>query len=157
MEWIQWAPLHVGSTLSIDLNHHKPSVESIRCICSSWQLPQCCDHRLSTTWSWICDICYLLVCCRVNCSFYFKIGACRHGDRCSRMHNRPTYGQTILLQNLFLNPQHATTTQSLYICIVVDCVYLLLTLITCNAKPSHAASAEHKINLYVTFLFWHIV
>jgi len=21
---------------------------------------------------------------RVNCSFYLKIGACRHGDRCSR-------------------------------------------------------------------------
>jgi len=51
--------------------------------------------------------------CRVNCSFYFKIGACRHGDRCSRMHNRPTYSQTILLQNLFLNPQHATTAESL--------------------------------------------
>lgn len=26
----------------------------------------------------------------VNCPFYFKIGACRHGDRCSWMHNRPT-------------------------------------------------------------------
>ncbi|KAG8057230.1 hypothetical protein GUJ93_ZPchr0002g24464 [Zizania palustris] len=27
---------------------------------------------------------------RVNCPFYFKIGACRHGDRCSRLHNRPS-------------------------------------------------------------------
>jgi hypothetical protein len=26
--------------------------------------------------------------CRVNCPFYFKMGACRHGDRCSRAHNR---------------------------------------------------------------------
>ena len=31
--------------------------------------------------------------CRVNCSFYFKIGACRHGDRCSRLHNKPTFSQ----------------------------------------------------------------
>lgn len=30
---------------------------------------------------------------RVNCSFYFKIGACRHGDRCSRIHNKPTFSQ----------------------------------------------------------------
>uniref|UniRef100_A0A3B3SHP9 U2 small nuclear RNA auxiliary factor 1 n=1 Tax=Paramormyrops kingsleyae TaxID=1676925 RepID=A0A3B3SHP9_9TELE len=28
---------------------------------------------------------------KVNCSFYFKIGACRHGDRCSRLHNKPTF------------------------------------------------------------------
>jgi len=26
---------------------------------------------------------------RVNCPFYFKIGACRHGDTCTRIHNRP--------------------------------------------------------------------
>merc|ERR1712110_1337454 len=37
---------------------------------------------------------------KVNCSFYFKIGACRHGDRCSRIHNKPTFSQTIVLQNL---------------------------------------------------------
>ena len=35
---------------------------------------------------------------KVNCSFYFKIGACRHGDRCSRIHNKPTFSQTIVLQ-----------------------------------------------------------
>ena len=43
----------------------------------------------------------------MNCSFYFKIGACRHGDRCSRIHNKPTFSQTILLQNLYQNPQNA--------------------------------------------------
>ncbi|KRY90161.1 Splicing factor U2AF 35 kDa subunit, partial [Trichinella pseudospiralis] len=42
---------------------------------------------------------------KVNCSFYFKIGACRHGDKCSRIHNRPTFSQTILLQNLYQNPK----------------------------------------------------
>ena len=25
---------------------------------------------------------------KVNCSFFFKIGACTHGERCSRIHNR---------------------------------------------------------------------
>lgn len=44
---------------------------------------------------------------RVNCSFYFKIGACRHGDRCSRIHNKPTFSQTCLLQNLYVNPQNS--------------------------------------------------
>lgn len=45
---------------------------------------------------------------KVNCSFYFKIGACRHGDRCSRLHNKPTFSQTILLQNMFQNPNNQT-------------------------------------------------
>ena len=37
---------------------------------------------------------------KVNCPFYLKMGACRHGDRCSRIHNRPILSQTILLQNM---------------------------------------------------------
>ncbi|BFZ53494.1 hypothetical protein PYCC9005_000519 [Savitreella phatthalungensis] len=41
---------------------------------------------------------------KVNCSFYFKIGACRHGDRCSRKHVKPAYSQTVLLPNLYVNP-----------------------------------------------------
>jgi len=47
---------------------------------------------------------------KVNCSFYFKIGACRHGDRCSRIHNKPTFSQTLCLQNFYVNPQNATKT-----------------------------------------------
>jgi len=47
---------------------------------------------------------------KVNCSFYFKIGACRHGERCSRIHNKPTFSQTILLQNLYHNPQNVAQT-----------------------------------------------
>lgn len=43
---------------------------------------------------------------RVNCSFYFKIGACRHGEQCSRLHNKPTFSQTILLQNLYIAPHN---------------------------------------------------
>eukprot|EP00274_Cyanoptyche_gloeocystis_P004089 CAMPEP_0196653300 /NCGR_PEP_ID=MMETSP1086-20130531/2922_1 /TAXON_ID=77921 /ORGANISM="Cyanoptyche gloeocystis , Strain SAG4.97" /LENGTH=318 /DNA_ID=CAMNT_0041984427 /DNA_START=52 /DNA_END=1009 /DNA_ORIENTATION=+ len=41
---------------------------------------------------------------KVNCPFYFKIGACRHGDRCSRLHNKPSFSQTIVLQNMYQNP-----------------------------------------------------
>lgn len=44
---------------------------------------------------------------RVNCPFYFKIGACRHGDRCSRLHNRPTISPTILLSNMYQRPDMA--------------------------------------------------
>ena len=44
----------------------------------------------------------------MNCSFYFKIGACRHGDRCSRLHNKPAFSQTILISNMYQNPTHIT-------------------------------------------------
>nr|XP_054529294.1 splicing factor U2AF 26 kDa subunit isoform X7 [Pan troglodytes] len=35
---------------------------------------------------------------KVNCSFYFKIGVCRHGDRCSRLHNKPTFSQEVFTE-----------------------------------------------------------
>jgi len=38
---------------------------------------------------------------RVNCPFYFKIGACRNGDRCNRSHIRPTISSTLLLPHLY--------------------------------------------------------
>lgn len=44
---------------------------------------------------------------RVNCPFYFKIGACRHGERCSRLHNKPTLSQTILMSNMYQSPAAA--------------------------------------------------
>ncbi len=47
-----------------------------------------------------------LIILQVNCSFYYKIGACRHGDRCSRKHVKPSYSQTILLPNLYQNPTY---------------------------------------------------
>jgi len=44
---------------------------------------------------------------RVNCPFYFKIGACRHGEQCSRIHTKPVVSQTIILKNMFQNPPAA--------------------------------------------------
>ncbi|KAJ9119391.1 hypothetical protein QFC24_005624 [Naganishia onofrii] len=49
---------------------------------------------------------------RVNCSFYYKIGACRHGDRCSRKHIKPPFSQTILLPNVYRNPSHGPDGQN---------------------------------------------
>jgi len=41
---------------------------------------------------------------KVNCPFYFKIGACRHGDKCERRHNKPTLSQTLIFFNMYPNP-----------------------------------------------------
>jgi splicing factor U2AF 35 kDa subunit len=41
---------------------------------------------------------------KVNCPFYFKIGACRHEDRCSRLHHKPAFSPTILLKHMYKNP-----------------------------------------------------
>lgn len=58
---------------------------------------------------------------KVNCSFYFKIGACRHGDRCSRIHNKPTFSQTIVMNNLYINPQNsAKSADGSHMCNVSD-------------------------------------
>eukprot|EP01125_Pyxidicula_operculata_P009098 TRINITY_DN300_c0_g1_i2.p1 TRINITY_DN300_c0_g1~~TRINITY_DN300_c0_g1_i2.p1 ORF type:complete len:144 (-),score=4.68 TRINITY_DN300_c0_g1_i2:21-452(-) len=41
---------------------------------------------------------------RVNCPFYYKIGACRHGERCSRLHNKPTESQSLIIMNMYQTP-----------------------------------------------------
>ncbi|KAE8211375.1 hypothetical protein CF327_g4869 [Tilletia walkeri] len=56
-------------------------------------------HRLASIYGTEAD--------KVNCSFYSKIGACRHGDRCSRKHTKPAFSQTILVSNVYQNPRHA--------------------------------------------------
>lgn len=39
------------------------------------------------------------------CDFYRRIGACRHGERCSRKHVKPSLSDTVLLPNLYQNPK----------------------------------------------------
>ncbi|QDZ26084.1 small subunit of U2 snRNP auxiliary factor [Chloropicon primus] len=41
---------------------------------------------------------------RHNCPFYYKMGACRHGDACSRAHNKPQRSETILFKNMYVSP-----------------------------------------------------
>ena len=58
-----------------------------------------CRQALSTGSNsrWRClhiGVLIVYCCCR----------ACRHGDRCSRLHNKPTISQTLLLQNMYQNP-----------------------------------------------------
>ena len=44
---------------------------------------------------------------KVDCPLYEKTGVCRHGDRCSHIHNKPTSSQTCILRNLYENPQNS--------------------------------------------------
>jgi splicing factor U2AF subunit len=44
---------------------------------------------------------------KVNCPFYFKIGACRHGEKCVRIHTKPTVSRTILFPHLYQNTPKA--------------------------------------------------
>jgi len=47
---------------------------------------------------------------RVNCPFYYKMGACRHGERCSRLHNKPLSSTTLLLTNMYYSPAQIRAT-----------------------------------------------
>eukprot|EP00768_Dysnectes_brevis_P005188 gnl/Dysnectes_brevis/3735_a4788_867.p1 GENE.gnl/Dysnectes_brevis/3735_a4788_867~~gnl/Dysnectes_brevis/3735_a4788_867.p1 ORF type:complete len:289 (-),score=15.17 gnl/Dysnectes_brevis/3735_a4788_867:24-890(-) len=38
------------------------------------------------------------------CTFYIKVGACRHGDRCDRIHDKPASSRTLLFHNIYPNP-----------------------------------------------------
>lgn len=37
---------------------------------------------------------------------YLKIGACRHGERCSRKHIKPQFSTTLVVYNMYQNPMH---------------------------------------------------
>ncbi|GME84157.1 unnamed protein product [Ambrosiozyma monospora] len=43
---------------------------------------------------------------RQVCTFFAKIGACRHGDKCVRSHIRPKRSNTVVFMNLYDNPKH---------------------------------------------------
>lgn len=62
---------------------------------------------------------------RVNCSFYFKIGACRHGDRCSRLHNKPTFSQVRSVFFCSLISQHRNATNIFCMFLKVSCIWML--------------------------------
>lgn len=40
---------------------------------------------------------------KVNCPFYFKNGACRYGNRCTRQHIKPTKSVTLLFAHMYQN------------------------------------------------------
>ena len=38
-----------------------------------------------------------------NCPFYFKNGACRYGEKCSRRHLKPSKSPTLLFPHMYQN------------------------------------------------------
>ena len=49
---------------------------------------------------------------KVNCPFFYKMGACRHGAACDRKHHHPTSSPTIMLPHLYQNPLAALYAKS---------------------------------------------
>ena len=49
---------------------------------------------------------------RVNCPFYFKNGACRYGDRCTRQHIKPTKSVSLLFAHMYQNSPYAVALAS---------------------------------------------
>jgi len=39
-----------------------------------------------------------------NCSFFLRIGACRHGNCCPKRHSHPTFGSTVIYEHIWLCP-----------------------------------------------------
>lgn len=37
-----------------------------------------------------------------NCSFFLRIGACRHGDNCPKKHNWPSFSNTLLFEHIWI-------------------------------------------------------
>ena len=40
---------------------------------------------------------------KVNCPFFYKMGACRYGDSCERIHNKPPISETVCLKHMYEN------------------------------------------------------
>ncbi|CCE62640.1 hypothetical protein TPHA_0C04920 [Tetrapisispora phaffii CBS 4417] len=47
-----------------------------------------------------------------RCLFYYKVGVCRHGNKCSKSHTSPNRSHTIVLLNLVDFPRNADVTTS---------------------------------------------
>jgi len=41
----------------------------------------------------------------VNCSFFLRMGACRHGENCPKKHPNPPFSQTIMFEHLWIAPK----------------------------------------------------
>lgn len=40
-----------------------------------------------------------------NCSFFLRIGACRHGDNCPKKHTWPAFSSVVLFEHLWIAPK----------------------------------------------------
>ena len=42
-----------------------------------------------------------------NCAFFWKVGSCRWGDGCPKLHNTPVSSPTLICRNMYDNPPEA--------------------------------------------------
>ncbi|KAJ5069490.1 u2 small nuclear RNA auxiliary factor [Anaeramoeba ignava] len=42
---------------------------------------------------------------KINCTFYHKVGVCRHGDTCTKRHIIPSYSRTLFIPGMYQNPR----------------------------------------------------
>lgn len=47
-----------------------------------------------------------------TCPFYLRIGSCRHGDQCSRMHNKPKRSTALIIVHMYINLPEGLTIAS---------------------------------------------
>jgi len=41
----------------------------------------------------------------LNCSFFLRMGACRHGENCPKRHPQPAFSQTLMFEHLWIAPK----------------------------------------------------
>jgi hypothetical protein len=93
-------PLSYHSPLLFDIDFHSRAIEISILGLENANFPsQLCRIAIYSSSDLSIFIIY-----RFNCPFYFKMGACRHGDRCSRRHNKPTESQTVMIRNMYQSP-----------------------------------------------------
>ncbi len=43
---------------------------------------------------------------KINCSFFYKFGACKHGSYCKKIHFIPKTSHTVILRNFYQKPMN---------------------------------------------------
>ncbi|KAF0765711.1 splicing factor U2af 38 kDa subunit [Aphis craccivora] len=82
---------------------------------------------------------------KVNCSFYFKISACHHIDRCSRNHNKPTFSQYGEIEEMNVCDNLGDhLVGNVYIKLHSVLIYIFLTILF--RREEHAEAAVNSLN-----------
>jgi len=91
---------------------------------------------------------------KVNCSFYLKIGTCRHGNQCTKKHLKPNFSQTLLLPHLYMPPPRDSKTsprehyEDFYEDVLEECLRFgdVMAVLVCDNIGDHMIG-----NVYVKF------
>ena len=81
---------------------------------------------------------------KVNCPFYYKIGACRHADRCSRLHHKPAFSPTLLIKVRFLGTCSFPFHESPLLSTCSTCIGTHNVWPSCNRRPQRAKPLSTK-------------